>query len=373
MKLLFVHKSMNMGGIEKSLLNLTNELVQDNEIDVLLLNDTFGTENFNNNVNFLESKKMLRVLNPKKSYSKINKSRLAIIKKVTTIFGVRAIMEKIFAKTKVVQGDYDVAIAFHGEDYVTCYQVANKIKASKKYVFLHFDVSRVEIKKRVYKTYKKFDKIICVSNGCAEAFKTKYPLLADKVDFLYNLCDMQEVKLKADEFAVSYPKECLNIVSVSRLSEEKGHLRSLKVFKRLHDEGYKFCWHIVGDGDQRSLVEEFIKQNGMKEYVKLYGNQQNPYPYVKNADLFYLGSFHESFGIALIEAMALNLPVLTTNTISAKEIVGEKGFVCENDEEGIACAIKTLLEDKLIIGEYKEMLKNYSFDKDEIIEKFYKL
>ena len=377
MKVLFAHKSMNMGGIERALLNLTNILVEKHDIDVLLLNDSFGQEKFNSKIKFINTNKIYRILNPQHNYSKEKQTIKGSFKRFVTNSGIRALMEKVFAKKKFVKTTYDIAVAFHGEDFLTCYQVANMVNAEKKYVFIHFDVRKTKIKKRVFKTYKKFDKIICVSNSCAEQFRQAYPELADKVDYLYNISDVEEIKRKSNEFEIAFQKENINIISVSRLSTEKAHVRSLKILKQLKEDGFKFCWHIVGDGDERQKIEKFINENNMMDYVKMYGNQTNPYPYIKAADLFYLGSIHEAAPMVYKEAEVLGVPVLTTNTTSAIELVGEKGFVCDNDEESIKLAFEQILKDEKLLKsrilEVKENLKTYKFDKEQIVEKFNRL
>ena len=370
MKILFVHKSMNMGGIEKSLVSLTNELAEANDVSVLLLNDTFGKDLFNNKIEFIKSNKIFRFLNPKKTYTKMQKSFIGFAKKLMKIVNIRAVLEKFASSLKVTNDEFDIAVAFHGEDYITCTQVANKVKAKKKFVFLHFDVSMVKIKKRVLKIYKEFDKIICVSRSCAEIFRNLHPELANKVDYLYNICDEDEINKKSNEFDVNYPKDCLNIISVSRLSKEKGYLESLQTFNLLKQKGYKFCWHIVGDGEERPNIENFIGKNNMQDYVKLYGNQSNPYPYFKNADLFYLGSIHESFGISMIEAMILKIPVLTSKTISSCEVVGDYGFICDWADDEIYRTLELILKNPNILNEKKLELENYHFDKKTIIDKF---
>lgn len=349
MKILFVHKSMNMGGIERSLINLTNHIVENHDVDVLLLNDSFGQENFDNKIKFIKTNKIYRLLNPQHIYSKAKQTAMGAFKSFVTNFGIRAVLEKMFAKKKFANNTYDIAVAFHGEDFLTCYQVANMVDAKKKFAFIHFDVRKTKIKKRVFKTYQKFDKIICVSNSCAEQFRQTYPELADKVDYLYNISDVEEIKRKSGEFEISFQKENINIISVSRLSAEKAHVRSLKILKQLKEKGFNFCWHIVGDGDERQKIEKFINENNMMDYVKTYGNQANPYPYIKAADLFYLGSIHEAAPMVYKEAEVLGVPVLTTNTTSATELVGEKGFVCDNDEESIKLAFEQILKDKKLL------------------------
>ena len=133
MKIIFTHKNMNMGGIERALLNLTNEIANDNEVSVLLLNDSFGKEYFNKKINFISTNKTYRI---------VNQTLMSIIKNCVTKLGLRALLEKLFSRKIFTNENFDIAVAFHGEDYLTCYQVANMIKAKKKYVFIHFDVRK---------------------------------------------------------------------------------------------------------------------------------------------------------------------------------------------------------------------------------------
>lgn len=131
--------------------------------------------------------------------------------------------------------------------------------------------------------------------------------------------------------------------------------------------------HIVGGGEEEDKLKDFIKANNMIDYVKLYGNQSNPYPYFLNANLFVLPSYHEAAGMVIQESYFLNIPVLTTNTISAKEFVGEYGWVCENSEDGLYYALKYLLDNPKEIIDKKKMLKLYNYDTKKIVENFERL
>ena len=114
----------------------------------------------------------------------------------------------------------------------------------------------------------------------------------------------------------------------------------------------------------------------MKKYIKFWGVKKNPYPYIKAADLLLLGSYHESWGLVLIESMLVGVPVLTTKTASSTETVGtdEKyGIVCENNEDSMVEALKNIFENKKKLEEMRKNLKKYEFDNNLIIEKFTKI
>ena len=164
-----------------------------------------------------------------------------------------------------------------------------------------------------------------------------------------------------------------NIISVSRLSEEKAHLRTLRVLERLKNEGLTFTWHILGDGPMREEIETAVKQKNMADVVKLYGNQINPYKYIVKSDLLLLASLNESFGLVLINAFMLGVPVLSTNTISAQEVVGEKGFVCENGEEALYNTLKYVIMNKGEVEKKKELLRDYTYENIKIKTKFKEL
>ena len=146
----------------------------------------------------------------------------------------------------------------------------------------------------------------------------------------------------------------------------------MKVLKRLHDEGYSFTWNIVGNGEKEEEIKEFIKQNQMEDYIVMHGLQSNPYPFIKSADLFLLSTAHEAAPMVYCESMSLNVPVFTTDTCSAQELVGDLGFVCENNEDGIYSKLKEIFDNPELLKLCKEKIKDYQYDNNAIVEIFLK-
>ena len=191
-------------------------------------------------------------------------------------------------------------------------------------------------------------------------------------DYLYNTQINDVILQKSTEFNVNF-KKGFNLLMVSRLEKEKAHLRFLPIVKKLHEEGIEFNLNIVGGGSLKQNIESYVAENNMQEYVTLYGEQKNPYPYFKEADLFVLVSLYESFGISLIEAMLLSTPVFTTKTCSANEVVGNYGFICENNEQAIYDNLKQVLKNKQWIEEKKKLITSYNYDNDKIVQKLLNL
>jgi glycosyltransferase involved in cell wall biosynthesis len=241
-----------------------------------------------------------------------------------------------------VGDNYDVAISYSQPlgDYEFCNFtneiVLNCVEADKKITFIHCDFgSYGGNTKRNRNLYKKFDRIGAVSNSVGKRLAEIIPEVSEKIRTVYKFCDCGEIERLAMQKPFSYTKE--TFVTVARLSGEKGIIRCIPIFSRLKKDGYDFEWHIVGEGPLRNAIEEKIAYYSLKRDIILEGEQLNPYRYIKNADYFFLPSFHEAAPMVFDEAFTLGVPVLTTKTLSAVEMIERRGIgiVCENSEEAI--------------------------------------
>lgn len=235
---------------------------------------------------------------------------------------------------------YDVAISYRQPDIATnviggtAEFVRKCCQARKKVIFIHCDYS-------LYggncdynnKQLKKFDQIAVVSNGCIKKLLQCVPELREKVVCVYNCQDYEDVIKKSEQNPVSYCLKTPTIVSVSRLSAEKGIERALRVFARLKKENLNFEWHIIGDGEEKEALRSLAMEQGLSKNLIFEGNTTNPYRYMKNADIFFLPSYHEAAPMVIGEALCLGIPILTTDTSSAYELVGTHGIVCQTTEK----------------------------------------
>ena len=143
------------------------------------------------------------------------------------------------------------------------------------------------------------------------------------------------------------PNNVTNFLSVARFGKEKGHKRLLKVVRLLKRENVpSFKIHLVGDGPCYKSVEKYINKHCLQNEVVLYGSKKNPYPFFKKADCFILMSYNEAAPMVIGECVSLKLPIISTETISAKEMINGFGVVCDNSKEGIKNAIKNFLIEK---------------------------
>lgn len=385
MKIAVVQKDFYTGGIPSSCISFLNCMSKESWCELTLFTfDKIKDGLIPNNVNIVYTDKHLNLFAISNAESKKRglffRIRWLLLRVWCKFFTNKIPLRMALRKQNKIEEEFDIAISFAPSSSTrtlsvgTSEFVLEKLKAKKKVVLYHNDFSSSGLNtKFVVDGLSKFDKILCVSKSCAENMRQALPNLNNKIDFLYNFVDAEKIKQKAVAEQVLYPSGVINIVSVSRLSEEKAHMRSLEVFKELREEYKNFIWHIVGDGKERASLEQFVAKNDMQDYVRFYGNQENPYPYIKSADLLYLGSYHESFGLVLVEAFILGVPVVTTETRASNEVVGNFGFICENSKNGILGGLAELLCNNEKVKLKTELLKNYKYDNAKIVEKIKEL
>ncbi len=386
MKLVVVQKDFYIGGIPSACINFLNYVSKSN-IDLTLVSfeDYEKVRNLiPKNVRYIQSHKALNIFAVSNADSKkkgvFYRIKWLIVRLWCKFVSNKLPLKNALKKQPVIDEQFDLAISFAPSSSSKALSVGasefvlEKIKATKKCVLYHNDFQSSGLNSEfIVNGLAKFDKILCVSNSCAEGMKKALPNLSDKIDYLYNFIDDASILEKSNKFEAVYAKDVFNIVSVSRLSEEKGHLRFLKVLKNLKNGGYKFCYHIVGGGKSQKDIERYIKENNLSDCVKMYGGKENPYPYIKEADLFVLPSYHESFGIVLVEAFVLGVPALATKTISTEEVVKDYGVVCENSEDGIYSALKEIMDNPKILQDKRLKLSNYKYDNASILNKIQEL
>lgn len=193
--------------------------------------------------------------------------------------------------------------------------------------------------------YATADRVIAVSRGIRQRLMEDLGISGDAVVVQYNMIDVdaaERLSLAADpQFATGRR----HILTVARLSAEKGHsdmLAALDVLVRERGQR-ELLWHFVGDGPLKAELQADSARRGLAGHVDFAGFQENPYPYYRHADLFCLASTHEAFGCVLAEALACGLPVVATDCPSGPREVLDGGrcgrLVPPGDPRALAAAI----------------------------------
>lgn len=382
-KILVVNHQMQLGGVCIAAKNFIENMKEDYDIEYLLAKPNGELDNRMPNdvkVSYIQYPLNLAPLGKKECIKRGFKYfyKKAAIWLKQRLFGSSIVAKKLCEHIEMDDTEYDLLVNndmdMSRQCVGACHAYSRYVaKAKVKVLVIHGDfVANNYDPKYFEKEYiPSYNYIILLSEKLKEQMLTLFPKFKDKFLVITNFVAVDEIKNLSKENVIAYKNKTINILSASRLTEVKGFMRSLKVFKRLKDEGFEFCWNIIGEGDQHKKIEKFVFKHKMDDNVKLLGLQKNPYPFMKSADLLYLGSYHESYGLVLIESMIVGKPVVTTNTASAEEIVDKKyGWICDNNEEGIYNIFKKILSDKKILIDKTENLKNYEYDNKSIKQKY---
>ena len=145
--------------------------------------------------------------------------------------------------------------------------------------------------------------------------------------------------------------------------EAKGYLRLCEVINQLKNKYKNIEVIILGEGAERDKIETYIKENNLQENIKLFGFKENPYSYLKQADLFISCSYVEGFSLALAEAITIGFPVISTDTAGPIDILenGEYGLLVENSNEGIYNGLDDILSGRCPIEKLKEKAESRKF------------
>ena len=372
MRLLLVIDNLTTGGITTSLYNFLQSINPEKvECDLLVFDrDSINYNKIPSYIRVIDGADRLCILGVsrekirmKSIFKALSRACLVLVSK---LFSGNIARNILFMGMQLKEQKYDLAIAY-------CHDLSRKaltpggrqfvsdcVSAKKKAVYIHCDYNNYGgYSKKQIIDYEKMDVALCVSEGCKCSFLDCFPDISIPVLVQENFADVNTILKKANEYQIEKDKR-LTFTSVCRLSEEKGIHRCVGVIAKLQKKyGDCFKWIIVGDGPNRGCIEEDILRYGLDHNIEMVGQKDNPYPYFTVADYFLLPSIHEAAPMVYAEAAVLGVPVLTTQTTSAKELVESKhiGFVCDNSEEGLLDLLEKAITNKLNFN--FEILKNY--------------
>ncbi len=205
---------------------------------------------------------------------------------------------------------YACVIAYRGWDDAILRFAFHRLKAKKRIVWMHNDTYELQFPFPLY--YRKADKIFCVSKTIRQHMLEHYSGLHGKLEVFYNLLDEEDV-LKKGEQPCDVRMEQPALLSVGRLSWEKGFEIIPETAALLKQRGHAFHWYIIGEGYKRRDIEPKIQEFHVQDCVHLLGAKDNPYPYYKNCNIFVQTSVTEGYCITTAEAKLFYKPVVTTN------------------------------------------------------------
>ena len=347
-RILIVNNNLDMGGIQKSLVNLVKEVYEEYDITLLLFSKSGSL--------LQEIPEKVKIITPLKAYRILGLEKKEL-KKYPLLFALKAVllaysqissrrsaMKLLGLFQKRIRG-YDAVISYSHFPHPNYFGngcadfVLDKTVCKNKICFVHCDYlnfgGQTEANNRAY---MEFDKIACCSDSVRERFLLGSKLPDNKVYTVRNFYDLQLGSYQAEDTDL-FDKSFVNVVLVARLSNEKGIPRAIEAL--VQSKRKDICYYIIGDGPQKEEIARLISKYQLDSRVMLLGEQSDPYQYLIQADWLLVPSFHEAAPMVFDEAMLMGIKVITTNTTSAEEMIGcEQGIVCENSTDGIVRVLK---------------------------------
>ena len=368
-KILFVNGHLNVGGIEKSLVDLLKNFdYEAYDVDLLLL------EALGSYVEQLPKQVHIIFRDPAHSYGPLLKTLLTnilhlrwrdIVFRLAFFFAPRLGLWtlKVLRPVLHITKKYDCAIAYRvgvPNEIVSC-----TVKAKKKVCWWHngeCNYSQTQMQ-HIRDLWKNIDAIVAVSHGCKQMIVEKFAIDDKKVHVIPNIIDIDNIQQMAGDGNPYSDYASIRIVTLGRLCWEK-HIEDVpEIACNLIKNGISdFKWYIIGDGAKKDEIESKIRKYGLTNHIYLLGRQDNPYPYLKFADMMVHTSYVEAHCLTLLEAMSLKTPCVATKTVLPQDFT-EDGVNCLLAEQSVEsqslCALKmitNLSHDKEITSKAYEMV-----------------
>lgn len=261
-----------------------------------------------------------------------------------------------------LQQKYDAAFGFL--EKTPNYFVIDKVVAKKKILAVMTDYRALEMDRNIDAPYfQKADAITVLSGESKATLEEVFPEFSNKILLLENMISEKEILSAAQEEINDFPQNEFTIVSVGRLDPVKLHEQGVEVMKELKHRNLKFKWLVIGEGPLKNKVEQRISEYQLQNEILLLGTRENPYPYIKKADVFLHLSKFEGYGIAIAEARILKKCIVLNDFTTASSHIknGFDGVITSLNPVEIATEIEKLMLDKNLRKKYEQ---NVSFDKD---------
>ncbi|HAR6141147.1 TPA: glycosyltransferase [Staphylococcus pseudintermedius] len=408
-KILLYPGGMKHNGITTSVINLLANINYDKYDVTVFTNNTNNVEQLNNLQSLNDNVRIVLRRGPmiatfKELYQNEFVRQRGIYKSFEKRLYPKALFEREFRK---IFGDsqFDYAIDYSG--YAMFW--SNLVLASgakKKYILLHSDIKsdmertvkgkrpHYQNLKGVISLYPYFDKLVSVSEATKKLNQSNFGGLKLKNRHIAsrNTINIEKINQLVDDDsdlfekngtpvlptltehgmeAIEFSQDDFKIVSVGRLSPEKGFDLLIKAVAELAPKYPQLKLYILGDGPLKGTLKSLVEQLGIQNHVYFLGQRRNPFFIVKRADVFALTSHYEGQSMVILEALTVGTHVLASDIIANRYVLEDEkyGMLVEKNEVDIAKGLE-----QFINGTNKDYTK---FDavayNEETIQEFYSL
>lgn len=270
--------------------------------------------------------------------------------------------------------EYDLAISFLTPHYF----VAQKVRAKKKIAWIHTDYSHVQVDvSSEIAMWRVYDYIVSISDAVTDSFLAIFPELKDKIILIENILPERLVKKQADAFSVKNEMLAtgLRLLSIGRFCNAKNFDNVPDICRRLREQGLDITWYLIGFGGDETLIKKRIQEAGMQDYVRILGKKGNPYPYIKECDVYVQPSRYEGKCVTVREAQMMGKPVVITNYETAKSQLedGVDGVILPLDNQKCADGIFDLLKRNGLLDLLASNCQKRDYSNANEVKKIYRI
>ncbi len=378
---------MELGGVERSLLGLLDAIDYSKyEVDLFI---------------YRHSGELMQYINPSvnlmpqvDAYTTLTRPILEIVKEGYFSIAAARVLAKL--KTRSVRRDatdisifqcvadlttpllpnisdkvYDLAISFITPHNI----VRDRVKARRRAAWIHTDYSTVKLNaKAEIRAWGAYDYIVAISEEVKHGFLSLFPSLEPKIVQLENILSSQFVKSQAQQECSVKMEGDVKLLTVGRFCHAKAFDNAVRICAELVKMGVGVKWYAIGYGD-RATIERAIKECSMQDHFIILGKRTNPYPYMKQCDIYVQPSRYEGKAVTVREAQMLLKPaVITAYATSASQLCdGVDGVIVPMDIQGAAQGIKRLIDDTQLQQSLIANCRKGDFGNESVIEHIYKM
>lgn len=384
-KILFITPSLRQGGVEQSLITALKLLDPDKyEISLFLYVEMLDllseVPEYVNVIVEVDKTKYFR-----KPYCIYMLARYNVLKFLKRNRKAEEVQKRMYEYIHIKKVTYPYRKVFKNRffDVLVSYslhigtEMGLYIPAEKRFVFMHSSDPDYH-KEIIMKDLPQYDRIVAVSPSIAAIYEDNYPALKSKITFINNYIDavrINELSLKNDQNAKN--DGVFTITTCGRISHEKGFDLAVEAAEFLKQNDVPFRWLFIGDGDDRTKIEDMIVNKGLQDCIEITGFQENPYSFMAQGDIYVQTSYEEAQPLVLLEAMVLGKPIVSTKTVGGQYILdnGNKGVLTGFSGKEIGEAVLNLIQNPALRKQYgnRYTLEDNLKEKEIYIQKWNQL
>lgn len=388
-EVLFIMNNLNCGGAEKALISLLSHFDYSNyHVDLLLFKkEGLFLNQVPPEVTLLEEPYEYSFFDGsfvKAIYKALCAFRLDIVyyrllfsfiykKEKRNSVREQRVWKTIAATLKALSKEYDLAVGFL--ENKPNYFCVDKVNAKVKVGFIHNDYAKLELDSILDHPYfDRLDYVATISEECRASLQRVFPDLINKFIVVQNISSPQLIHTLASA-SIEPMEGSLKILTIGRLSPQKGYDLVIATAKLLKEQHIDFKWYIIGVGPLQNELYHQAKEYQLEQYVIFLGLKENPYPYLKACDLYVQPSRFEGKSIAIDEAKILHKPIVVTNFSTVKDQIQNEinGLVVSMDASSLQQEILRIKEDPLLKHRLVTNLLQEQLGNEDEVEKFYQI